>query len=100
MTQEERNTVYKTVVEKWGNTAQLEMAQEEATEMALAVRKFVRKQDDATFTHMIEEIADVENMIAQIEFMYPTANIRQMIEHQKDFKLNRVMDRIAKNSFE
>lgn len=100
MTKEEKNFVYKTVIAKWGIIAQLEMAQEEATEMALAVRKYIRKKDEKTFDHMIEEIADVENMIAQIEFMYKDSNVREKIEYQKTFKLNRVMDRIFKNSFD
>lgn len=100
MTNEERTTVYKTVIEKWGIRAQLEMAQEEATEMALAVRKFIRKDDTESFNHLIEEIADVENMIAQIEFIYRDFNVRKMIEEKKDFKLNRVMKRISENSFE
>lgn len=100
MTRDERKLVYKTAIEKWGSNAQLEMAQEEATELALAVRKFLRKKDQAAFNHLIEEIADVENMIAQIEFMYPDFPVRESIEIQKDFKLNRLMERIAANSFE
>lgn len=100
MTKDERESVYKTAVEKWGINAQLEMAQEEATELALAVRKFLRKKDQATFNHLIEEIADVENMIAQVEFMYPEFPVRESIELQKDFKLNRLIGRIAANSFE
>lgn len=89
--------VYKKAIEKWGVTAQLEMAQEEATELALAVRKFIRKQDDQSFDDMANEIADVEIMIEQIKQMYPeTVNL---IKEHKIFKIKRLEKRIYNNVF-
>jgi len=34
-------TIYQKAIDKWGERSQLEMAQEEATELALAVRRFI-----------------------------------------------------------
>jgi NTP pyrophosphatase (non-canonical NTP hydrolase) len=89
--------VYKKAIEKWGVTAQLEMAQEEATELALAVRKFIRKQDGQSFAGMADEIADVEIMIEQIKFIYP--EIAGVIEVQKKLKIERLEKRIDNNVF-
>ena len=100
MTEQDRKIVYKTALKKWGIVAQLEMAQEEATELALAVRKHIRKDNTDSFNHMIEEIADVEIMIAQIETMFENFPVRELIEKQKDFKVKRLMERISNNSFE
>lgn len=76
----QRNEVYKKALDRWGQRAQLEMAQEEATELALAVRKYIRKDDDITFSQLVEEIADVEIMIEQIQMMYNEMNLRNIID--------------------
>jgi len=88
------NEIYQKAIDKWGQTAQLEMAQEEATELALAVRKFVRNTCDRTFHDLSNEIADVEIMIEQIKFMYP--KITEDIDKNKKYKLNRLNERIEK----
>lgn len=90
--------IYAKTIEKWGKTAQLEMAQEEATELALAVRKFIRKPSDKTFEDLSNEMADVEIMTEQIKFMYP--EILEKIESCKKFKLERLSKRVDNNTFE
>jgi NTP pyrophosphatase (non-canonical NTP hydrolase) len=92
------NEIYKKTIEKWGKTAQLEMAQEEATELALAVRKFIRKPNDKTFDDLSNEMADIEIMIEQIKFMYP--EISEKIQIHKEFKLERLSKRVDESSFE
>lgn len=96
MTTEQRKTLYKRTVETWGERAQLEMAQEEATELALAIRKLIRGKENAMF-ELAGELADVEIMIEQIKYMHP--HISQAIETEKDFKLNRLNDRLNKHEF-
>jgi|TARA_Y100000310_G_C20704425_1_gene834158 NTP pyrophosphatase (non-canonical NTP hydrolase) len=95
-----REDAYKMAIEKWGAKAQLEMAQEEATELALAVRKHIRKNDETSFSNLVEEIADVEIMIEQIVMMHNDFGFRQMVDAQKAFKISRLLKRMNENSFE
>lgn len=85
-------------IEKWGRRSQLEMAQEESTELALSIRKYIRKDCPENYLSMASEIADVEIMIEQIKIMFPTIN--ESISEAKIFKLNRLDDRLNNNSFE
>lgn len=96
MTIEQRKKIYQRAIDTWGDRAQLEMAQEEATELALAIRGLIRGKSGA-MEALVSEIADVEIMIEQIKYMNP--HCVQAIEVEKDFKLNRLNDRINKNEF-
>ncbi len=89
--------IFKAAVEKWGSRAQLEMAQEEATELALAIRKHIRSNDPNTFHAMADEIADMEIMIGQIKSMFP--GIGKCVGKQKAFKMKRLKNRIDTNTF-
>jgi NTP pyrophosphatase (non-canonical NTP hydrolase) len=92
-----RQEIYKKAIELWGKKSQLEMLQEESTELALAVRKYIRKPNDRTFNDLASEIADVEIMIEQVIVMFPV-----MINHinsEKQFKLTRLASRIEKKQF-
>lgn len=89
----ERNELYKLAVDKWGKREQLDMMQEEATELALACRKYIRDPEENRFNDFMEEIADVEIMIEQMKFMFsPSASA--LIEMQVNYKLNRLKKRI------
>ncbi|WP_428067363.1 hypothetical protein [Chryseobacterium gambrini] len=94
---QERQEVYSAAIEKWGSTAQIEMLQEESTELALAARKFMRKGNPETYNSLIGELADVEIMIEQMKLMFPSAETE--INLQKDFKINRLKGRIETNTF-
>lgn len=91
MTVQQRKTLYQKAIDTWGDRAQLEMAQEEATELALAIRKLIRGKENAV-AELVSEMADVEIMIEQIKFMSP--HWVMAIESEKDFKLNRLNDRL------
>jgi len=93
---EQRKQLYKQAIETWGDRAQLEMAQEEATELALAIRRLIRGKDGA-LEELIGEIADVEIMIEQIKYMTP--HITNDIETTKDFKLERLRGRLENKQF-
>ncbi|GAB0155924.1 hypothetical protein CHRYSEOSP005_11860 [Chryseobacterium sp. Alg-005] len=104
MNLENRQEVYQMAVDKWGHVAQMEMLQEEATELAqaalklaLSARKFMRKDTQETFKNLASEMADVEIMIEQMKFMFPSIN--PMIEDQKNFKVNRLKNRVENNTF-
>jgi len=90
--------LFEKTIAKWGHRAQLEMAQEESTELALAIRKFMRKNDTTTFDAMASEIADVEIMIEQIKIMLP--DIQEKVYSEKEYKLKRLENRVNCNSFE
>lgn len=93
-----RTEIYVKAFNKWGEVAQMEMLQEEATELALAARKFIRVKDNEKFSQLCSEVADVEIMIEQFKFMF--SNAQKEIDFQKDFKLNRLSERLNKNQFE
>ena len=94
-----KEKIYSDAIQLWGRRAQLEMAQEEATELALAVRKFISDGDNPQrYFDLAGEIADVEIMIEQIKFMLPS--IGQYIETKKEEKLVRLEKRIADKTFE
>lgn len=84
--------IYKRAIEKWGERFQLEMAQEETTELSLAIRKFYRNQSNKTFEDMANEMADVEIMTEQIKLMYPDIELK--IKEYKRYKLERLLNRI------
>lgn len=97
MKKEKREELYQKAIEKWGVVSQIEMLNEESTELALAVRKYIRhwKSDDIKYViNLVEEIADVEIMIEQVCSIHP--HFRDKIEEIKEFKLQRLEKRINK----
>lgn len=92
----DRQNLYKVAIEKWGNEEQLKMLQEEATELALATRKFTRKATQQTADDLCGEVADVEIMIEQLKFMNP--KFKKDIEAIKVMKLTRLRERLGDSS--
>lgn len=84
--------IYIRAIEKWGVKSQLEMAQEEAIELALAIRKFIRTPNERTLADLADEIADVDIMINQILRIEP--KLITMVKSRKKFKLHRLLARI------
>lgn len=85
-------------IEKWGAKSQYEMAQEEATELALAVRKHIRNNNEKTFSDLAGEIADVQIMIEQIYIMNPTMERKSARIYKQ--KIERLERRVNENDFE
>ena len=94
MEKSERLKIYQKACEKWGRVAQLEMAQEEATELALAIRREIRNNDEKSFLELVDEIADVEIMIEQIKMIYELTPLEYAVEERKEYKVNRLKQRI------
>ena len=99
MKKEKREELYQKAIEKWGVISQIEMLNEESIELALAVRKFLRNNKNLEYeftnaTNLIEEIVDVEIMIEQLCYIYPS--FKNQIQEVKDFKLQRLEKRINK----
>ena len=91
-------TVYEQAIAKWGKRAQLEMLQEEATELALATRKFIRKDDNKRFIDLAGEVADTLIMIEQLLYMFP--NMKEFVVNTKAEKVKRLSDRLNEDRFE
>lgn len=97
---EKRKKVYSRAVKTWGAQAQMEMALEESIELALAIRKQIRKNNDQTFSNLVEEFADMEIMLEQIEMLHHHLDFRLMVDQQKEFKVKRLKSRLDAKSFE
>ena len=65
-----KRNVYETAVMLWGVDSQVKMLFEEMAELTQAVCKYFRKPSSETFTHINEEMADVEIMLAQMRVMF------------------------------
>lgn len=85
-------TVYQKAVEKWGIDAQVGMMQEECIELALAIRKMNRDENEQRFEEFIDEVADVTIMVEQ---MAAVPKWREKINQRIAFKLNRLSERIS-----
>ena len=84
-----RNSVYNKAIEKFGKSGQFDMAQEEATELALAIRRYNRLGHDAGIDNLLEEIADTEIMIEQLKLMLPLCSVYKIKDIKKS-KINRL----------
>lgn len=86
----------KVIADHYGIESQLDILQEELSELIQAVSKF-RRGDD---THILEEIADVEIMLSQVEYLIynpelPRALIYDSINEIKEKKILRQLLRIG-----
>lgn len=87
-----------TIVNTYGNDPQTDMAIEECSELIKALLKYRRKRYSAESIDekelraaIIDEIADVQIMIAQLQIMHDCIG---EVEEQVDFKIKRQMERI------
>ena len=75
------------------------MAQEEATELALAVRKHTRKDSYQTYLDLVDEVADMEIMIEQLKEMNKGRDMSAEVARRVHFKVNRLKTRVEKSDF-
>ena len=63
--------IYDAAVQRFGKSAQVDMAIEECSELIQALCKFKRYEDvDEVRDNIVEEITDVEIMIAQMKIIF------------------------------
>ena len=55
---------------EWGLDAQIGMVNEEVGELLQAINKYMRRADQGTRVHLMEEIVDVEMMLAQLRMCF------------------------------
>jgi NTP pyrophosphatase (non-canonical NTP hydrolase) len=80
------NEIYERALALWGFDAQIKMVIEEALEFALEVQRLHRNR--TKFNKLIEEIVDVEIMIAQLKYIIKIPTYK--IENEKLKKLRRL----------
>ena len=86
----EKQRIYKEALEMFGETSQKVMVVEEMSELIKELCKELR--DRGNVEHIAEEVADVEITLEQIKLIY---NISDMVEEQKNYKLNRFANKMA-----
>ena len=92
---DKRNKLYEKAIERWGYKAQMRMAEEESLEFAMAVHKDLRKTSIETSQNLIEEFADLEIMMEQVEVIYGGERFRTLVEIEKLKKLKRLKNRLG-----
>lgn len=89
--------LYEECVKAWGVNSQMNMAVEEASEFIQAISKFNRGDGIAK---LLEEIADIELMIAQVKYMISTLpgstedRIKKAIKNWRVLKIERLKKRL------
>lgn len=77
-------------VKTHGVAAQLEMVVEECSELILAIQKYKRDGCGQNVQNIVEEAADVENMVDQIRIIFGD----QRVNEAKAFKVARLEGRL------
>lgn len=90
MEKEHRIELYKEVIAKWGEEAQVNMLYEECGELITAVSQF--KRGRTSHHDVITELADASIMVEQIATMMNFEDY----EKEKDRKLQRLKERLKK----
>ena len=98
---EKRKDDIKRIAHHYGLDAQLNVATEELAELIHAIARFRRyegedqKMISFLISGMVEEIADVEVMLAQMEYLL---KVEQKVECEIDYKIDRQLQRMKKES--
>lgn len=83
----------KRAIEKNGHRKQMEMVEEESGELASAMHKYLtRGKTSELATNVIDEIADMNIMIAQANILFNP----KLIQERIDYKLGRLKNRLEK----
>ena len=68
---EKQITTMQTALDKWGTDAQTDQTIEECAELIVALNKHVKRTpQEGTLKNIIDEIADVEMMLAQMRLVF------------------------------
>jgi len=86
LTEEFTERLYKKAIDKYGALMQTVVAIEEMAELQKELSKALRSKEN--YCNLVEEIADVEIMLAQIKIIYDISD--GDVIAQKDFKLRRL----------
>lgn len=91
--------IFETIVQLNGREKQLRQLQEECAELIVAINHYLRAEQEYNFIgiglascNLIEEVADVEIMLAQLPCMF--AEFRQAVNGTKQKKLEKLKERV------
>lgn len=84
----DHQSIYRKALYVWGEPLQIEKAVEECLELAIALKHF--PEGKATAAQVIDEIADVEIMCAQLRIIFGEV----LVDYQKEKKLERLGSRL------
>lgn len=77
-------------IQHFGKSVELDKAIEECEELINEIKKY--KKGSGCIESLVDEIADVKVMLAQLEIIFDCSGA---VEDRVDFKINRQMERIA-----
>lgn len=80
------------IIEEYGSDKQQDIAIEECSELIKAICKYKRTLDHVE--DIVDEIADVKIMLAQLEIIFGCSGA---VEDRVEYKINRQLERIEKN---
>lgn len=83
---------YRRVIDHYGAAHQKRKAAEELTELAAELLKDLDGHGNPA--HVIEELADVENVCAELRIIYDPGNL---VDHWREVKMHRAVRRIEAN---
>jgi NTP pyrophosphatase (non-canonical NTP hydrolase) len=83
--------ILRRALDTYGLDSQMKMAIEEMSELIKALLKYDRSPGPKTLNDIVEEIADVEIMIAQMRIVFDNGQVEKMIE----VKIDRLADRLS-----
>lgn len=78
-------SIMQTALDRWGLDAQIDQTVEECAELIVALNKHARRSPKpGTLDNVLDEIADVEMMLAQMRIAYGMDDnaLRMRIEHK------------------
>ena len=81
-----------TALSQWGLSAQIGQTVEECAELIVALQKYKRESSPETVKNILDEIADVEMMLAQLRLAFEISDetLRQQIEYKFE-RLNKYL---------
>jgi NTP pyrophosphatase (non-canonical NTP hydrolase) len=83
--------IFKAAIEKFGEKNQQDMCIEECAELIQAINKWRRKPCAFTFHNLLEEIADVEIMLAQLKLIIDADMVIDLHKKQKIERLKELL---------
>jgi NTP pyrophosphatase (non-canonical NTP hydrolase) len=83
--------IFKAAIEKFGEKNQQDMCIEECAELIQAINKWRRKPCAFTFGNLLEEIADVEIMLAQLRLIIDADMVIDLHKKQKIERLKELL---------
>ena len=92
MTEQDRGN-FETIIETFGNEAQMIVAIEELSELQKEITKKLRQKKGTVFG-LVEEIADVEIMTDQLKVMFGIGE--KELTTERNYKINRTLEKIRK----